>query len=311
MYREALREVRHSHTKARRLSRHVAREAHMLNPLSPRAKTGAYVVGGLAAAGVAYLIYQKATTPSTAPASSSTSTSTSTTTTTTPTTPAPSTAPAVPPAVATPAVVWTSSNFPWRPPATPANLPAGYSITSDLASIDPMFVAMAQSALQIISQASITSSLLTAYSGPIDGSISSAYTTSLISFQAAVNTAINGYASYPGHHPHTDGTLDSKTLALLLTYSVQAVLGAGNSISPYRTGDTVIAQMAVDALTNMVNTASMQVLVPGVTLPINLNTALSTFQGVFAVQFPSFPISGYANTQIDWATWGLIVGVAG
>jgi hypothetical protein len=54
------------------------------------------------------------------------------------------------------------------------------------------------------------------------------------------------------------------------------------------------------------------VLVPGAVHPINLTSALPIFQGVMGATLRGLPTTGFINnTQIDWATWGLSVGLAG
>ena len=176
-----------------------------------------------------------------------------------------------------------------------------------------MYTAMAQSALQILSRipAGGANPLGLPYSGPVNGNISTAYTESVIAFQASMNSAVSAYQNYPGVRPRQDGTLDAKTLAFMIVYALQAAVAGGSSIAPTYTGDPELEQMAVNALTHMVNTATMQPLVPGVVLPINLNSALPIFQGIMGATLRGLPNTGLVNTQIDWATWGLAVGIAG
>ena len=219
--------------------------------------------------------------------------------------------PAVPP-VTNPnppaGVSWPASALPWAPPENPANLPAGYAVTDDLSTVDPMFIAMAQSALQIIARAGVANPVNIQYTGPVDGLISVGFTNSLISLQT---TLVAAYATagvtYPGSKPHTDGTLDAKTLSVLITYALLDAASAGSVGTPTYTGDPIIIQEGYTALTNMVNTPSMSSLVPGVVLPLG-PSAFSAFQGMVGKGLPNV---GLVNGQLDWATWGVAVGIAG
>ena len=290
------REARAGRSKAREMSRKIARLRN-----APRAAyeglSGAegmtlWLLGGVVLVGGGYLAY-RAMQP--APG----------------VTPAPAgTPPGVTPTPAgtPPAVAWPASALPWAPPKNPANLPAGFAVTDDLSTVDPMFIAMAQSALQIIARAGVANPVNIQYTGPVDGLISVGFTNSLISLQT---TLVAAYATagvtYPGSKPHTDGTLDAKTLSVLITYALLDAASAGSVGTPTYTGDPIIIQEGYTALTNMVNTPSMSSLVPGVVLPLG-PSAFRAFQGMVGKGLPNV---GLVNGQLDWATWGVAVGIAG
>lgn len=309
MYAAVSREMRRAHGRARGMSRRVAREA---KSVAPKSSAAMYVVGGVGVLAIGLLAWNAWGKPKTIPGVPVVPPPAPGTTPAPTPAPTPASAP-TPPAGAA-AVNWSDSAKPWAPPSAPTSLPTGFTVNDDLSSVDPMFVAMAQSALQILSRLPLGTGgnpLTIAYAAPIDGNISVAFTESLIGFQASMSAATGAIAGYQGVKPRTDGKLDAKSLALLITYAMQAAFASGSPIVPTYTGDPVLMQMAVNALTNMVNTPTMAPLVPGVTLPINLNSALPIFQGVMAKTLSSLPTTGLVNTQIDWATWGLAVGISG
>jgi hypothetical protein len=301
----AAREARAGRSKAREISRKIAR-LHRAPRAAYEELSGAedvtlWVLGGIALLGGGYLAW-KAMQPSPAAPGSPPGPPGA------PGAPGTSLPPAIPPTTNPAGITWPSTALPWAPPSTPANLPVGFSVTDDVSSIDPMFVAMAQSSLQIIGRASVLNQTILKYTGPVDGQVSVALTNSLISLQTTLAAAYAGAgANYPGSHPHTDGTLDAKTLAVLITYALLDAGVSGSIGAPTYTSDPIIIQEVYTALGNMVNTPSMAALVPGVTFPLT-PAAVTAFQAAVG---KGLPTTGLVNGQIDWATWGVAVGIAG
>ena len=224
---------------------------------------------------------------------------------------------------ATAAVTWPSTAMPWSPPTQPANLPAGYTVNDDLGAVDPMFIAMAQSALHIMKNAlpaNSSPSALAAYSDPVDGNVTAGFTEALIYVQTSLSSAFQAQsATLPpsSHAPRVDGTLDLKTLSALVA-TILSSSAVAFPISPTATSDPAIANFVADSLTAMVPWAasgaggSFGGFTTGIVLPINLSSALPRFQANMNALRPSvLPTFGYQNTQVDWATGLLIIGLVG
>lgn len=329
MYHAMTREARRGRGKAREMSRRLTRAAREANSLSQGETTTLWVVGGLAAAGLGVLAYQswkRASAPPLTPPSAVTPSSSATPTATTPAPTSPSPAPASPTASApaaatTAAVTWPSTAMPWSPPRPPADLPAGYTVNDDLGAVDPMYVAMAQSALHILKNAlpaNTPANPLSAYSDPVNGNVTAGFTESIIYVQTTFATASQTATLPPGAHaPRMDGVLDLKTLSMLAT-TILSASAVTLPLSPTATADPAIASIVISGLTNMANFASTGAgstfanYIAGVRIPINLSSALATFQSNMNALRPSLlPTYGYQNTQVDWATAFVIVGLAG
>lgn len=299
------REARAGRGKARRMAREMARRAR--NPVGMATKAASdapilWLVGGLAAAGLGYVVWKGMQAPSATPA---------------PTTPAsPSPAPAVPPVVApTPAaggVTWTSSALPWAPPTNPANLTAGFGLADDLTTQDPMFVAMAQKALNM---ASLASGSTVSYSTAPNGIVDSSFQIALAAVQSALYVQIQQTkaslgGSYNPTMPHTNGTLDLKTLAFLIVSSAGiAVSSSGGLITmPTQITDPTLLQEASTALAAMIGLTPFASVTAGVTTPIS-SASLTQFQTNWNAAGNSFaiPVSG----AVDWVNWAMLVTFAG
>jgi len=304
------REARSGRSKAREVSRKLARiHRGAREELSGAESTTLWILGGVAVLGGGYLAFQALNKPAAAATS------------TPGTTPSPST-PSPSPSAPSSTVTWPSGAFPWAPPSNPAALPPGFQLTDDLTSQDPMWIAMAQSALNIMtrvsSSPSLQSTVAVSYSTAPNGVVDTSFMIALTQIQSyLMNTITQLKAATPSAsfltNPHTNGILDLKTLAILILISASAAAAGGSTgIVGTTITDPILNQEATVALGNAVSAGSSSiyaVMAKGLTNPITLSPALSQFQANWNASNTSLQIPVTGN--LDWISWSALESFAG
>lgn len=296
------REGRSARSKAREVSRKLARiHRGAREELSKAEDVTLWILGGVAVLGGGYLAYQALSKPAAAavpPAG------------TTPPTPSTPTTTPTPPSAST--VSWPAGSYPWAPPSNPATLPAGFGPADSLMAQDPMWIAMAQSALGILS---LGSGATVSYSGTPNGVADTNFMIAVTQVQAFINTSIAQLQATTPQvgfvtHPHSNGLLDLKTMGFLILMSALSAAASGTTLSPTAVSDPILQREATNAIGQMVasGAAVFASYVPGIVAPIT-SAQVQNFQSNWTAATPqlALPITG----NIDWLTWGAAVGVAG